>query len=234
MLSHFSHVQLCVTPWTVARQTPLSTDSPGKSTGVGCHFLLQGIFLTQGSNLCLLHFLHWQAGSLPPVPPGKLLTRTSQRDPWSCTCQDIAHPTWYTRASRNIPSGPPFTRRTDLIAALLPGRRSSLSFQIQPLLPSPLHFFSRILLLVIHRSSPSITLNLFLSLGLSTAKVSSTCKKALSLTPWNRPQGRSPYSFHPSPLAAALTFGWNWLHPHTQGRILIGRSKTRECQCYWF
>ena len=25
-------------------------DSPGKSTGVGCHFLLQGIFPTQGSN----------------------------------------------------------------------------------------------------------------------------------------------------------------------------------------
>ena len=30
-------------------------DSPGKSTGVGCHFLLQGIFPTQGSNLHLLH-----------------------------------------------------------------------------------------------------------------------------------------------------------------------------------
>ena len=30
-------------------------DSPGKNTGVGCHFLLQGIFLTQGSNLHLLH-----------------------------------------------------------------------------------------------------------------------------------------------------------------------------------
>ena len=28
---------------------------PGKSTGVGCHFLLQGIFLTQGSNLGLPH-----------------------------------------------------------------------------------------------------------------------------------------------------------------------------------
>ena len=28
---------------------------PGKSTGVGCHFLLQGIFPTQGSNLGLLH-----------------------------------------------------------------------------------------------------------------------------------------------------------------------------------
>ena len=30
-------------------------DFPGKNTGVGCHFLLQGIFPTQGSNLGLLH-----------------------------------------------------------------------------------------------------------------------------------------------------------------------------------
>ena len=30
-------------------------DSPGKNTGVGCHALLQGIFLTQGSNLSLPH-----------------------------------------------------------------------------------------------------------------------------------------------------------------------------------
>ena len=37
-------------------------DFPGKNTGVGCHFLLQGIFLTQGLNPCLLH---WQADSLP-------------------------------------------------------------------------------------------------------------------------------------------------------------------------
>ena len=35
---------------------------PGKNTGMGCHFLLQGIFLAQGSNL---HLLHWQADSLP-------------------------------------------------------------------------------------------------------------------------------------------------------------------------
>ena len=48
------------------------SDSPGsKNTGMGCHFLLQGIFLTQGSNLCLLHLLYWQAGSLPFVPTGK-------------------------------------------------------------------------------------------------------------------------------------------------------------------
>ena len=34
----------------------------GKNIGVGCHFLLQGIFPTQGSNSCLLH---WQLDSLP-------------------------------------------------------------------------------------------------------------------------------------------------------------------------
>ena len=54
-----------------AYQAPMPWDSPGKNTGVGCYSLLQGIFLTQGSNLCLLHLLHWQEGSLPLVPPGK-------------------------------------------------------------------------------------------------------------------------------------------------------------------
>ena len=44
---------------------------PGKYTGVGCHFLFQGIFATQGSHLCLLHLLHWQADSLSLAPPGK-------------------------------------------------------------------------------------------------------------------------------------------------------------------
>ena len=37
---------------------------PDKNTGVCCHFLLQGVFLTQGSNLFLLH---WQADSLHHV-----------------------------------------------------------------------------------------------------------------------------------------------------------------------
>ena len=47
-------------------------DSPGKNAGVGCHFLLQGIFPTQGVNLCLLH---WQADSLPLSRQGN--TRTA-------------------------------------------------------------------------------------------------------------------------------------------------------------
>ena len=37
-------------------------DFPGKNTGVSCHFILQGIFLTHESNPGLLH---WQVDSLP-------------------------------------------------------------------------------------------------------------------------------------------------------------------------
>ena len=58
-------------PWTVVYQAPL-WDFPGKSTGAGYHFLLQGIFPNQRSNLCLLGFLPWQADFLPLEPPGKL------------------------------------------------------------------------------------------------------------------------------------------------------------------
>ena len=58
VLSHFSHVQLFATLWTVVRQAPLSME-PGKNTGVGCHALLQGIFLTQGLNLGVLNLLRW-------------------------------------------------------------------------------------------------------------------------------------------------------------------------------
>ena len=45
--------------------------SPSKNTGVGCLALLQGIFLTQQSNLRLLCLLHWQEDSLPLAPPEK-------------------------------------------------------------------------------------------------------------------------------------------------------------------
>ena len=40
-------------------------DFPGKNTGMGWHFLLQGIFPTQGSNPQFLCLLHWQVDSLP-------------------------------------------------------------------------------------------------------------------------------------------------------------------------
>ena len=41
--------------------------SPGKNTGVGCHFLLQGLFLTQGSNPGLLHPRQVALLTEPPV-----------------------------------------------------------------------------------------------------------------------------------------------------------------------
>ena len=47
------------TLWTVAYQAPLPIGFPGRNTEVGCHFLLQGIFLTQGSQF------------LTTEPPGK-------------------------------------------------------------------------------------------------------------------------------------------------------------------
>ena len=66
----FSYVQLFVTPWTVARQTPLSTGFSRQEYWriLGCCFVLQGIFATQGSNPGPLH---WQSNSLPSELPGK-------------------------------------------------------------------------------------------------------------------------------------------------------------------
>ena len=58
-----SCVQPFATLWIVAHQAPL-WDSPGKNTGMGCHALLQWIFLSQGSNPHLVWLLHWQADSL--------------------------------------------------------------------------------------------------------------------------------------------------------------------------
>ena len=47
-------------------------DFPRKNTGMGCYFLLQGIFPTQGFNPRLFHLLHWQANSF--LLAGKLST----------------------------------------------------------------------------------------------------------------------------------------------------------------
>ena len=61
-----------VTPWTAAHQAPLSMGFPGKNTGMGCHFLLQGgsSWPRNWNHAC------WQADSLPLRPwevPGHVL-----------------------------------------------------------------------------------------------------------------------------------------------------------------
>ena len=74
-----SCVPLFQTPWTISYQAPLSWNFSGKSTGVGCHFLLQGLFLMQGLNPGLPHcrqtlYLlshqgsHWTEMNLTKIP----------------------------------------------------------------------------------------------------------------------------------------------------------------------
>ena len=63
--SHSVVSDFFATPWPIACQAPPSMEFSGKNTEMGCHFLLQGIFLTQGLNPCRLGLLHWQADSLP-------------------------------------------------------------------------------------------------------------------------------------------------------------------------
>ena len=68
-----SCVQLFATPWTQPARILCPWDPPGKNTGVGCHFLLQRIFPSQGSNLCLVQLLYCrqilyqEATRKPPV-----------------------------------------------------------------------------------------------------------------------------------------------------------------------
>ena len=64
-------LQLCLTLQPARLLGPW--DSPGKTTGVGSHSLLQGIFPIWGLNLRLSCLLDWQAGSLPRAQPGELL-----------------------------------------------------------------------------------------------------------------------------------------------------------------
>ena len=57
-----NRVRLFAILWTVATRLLCPWDFSGKNIGVGCHFLLQGIFPTQGSNPYLVCLLHWQVG----------------------------------------------------------------------------------------------------------------------------------------------------------------------------
>ena len=93
-----SPAQLFATPWTVACTKLLRLwDFPGKSTGVGCPFLLQGIFPTQGSNLGLPHYrqthYHLSQACMPKAcasQQGRSLCSATRKDteirsPWTTT-----------------------------------------------------------------------------------------------------------------------------------------------------
>ena len=76
MHTHTQLLQSCLTLCNPMDCSPLGSsvhgDFPGKNTGVGWHALLWGIFLTQGSNPCLLPLQHCRQ-ILPLLAPGKPL-----------------------------------------------------------------------------------------------------------------------------------------------------------------
>ena len=78
------HVQLLVTPWTVASQAPLSMRFSRQECWSGMPFPSPGDLLTQGSNPGLSHFLHWQADSLLTErlgkPTGQLMLKKRKRE----------------------------------------------------------------------------------------------------------------------------------------------------------
>ena len=88
---HSKSLQSCLTLCSSVGCTPWY--SPGVNTWVGCHFLLQGTFLTPGSNPCLLPFLHYQVGSLPLAPPGKPIKID---DVVTQSCLTLCDPTDYS------------------------------------------------------------------------------------------------------------------------------------------
>ena len=81
LLSHFSHVQLCATPQMAATRLPRPWDSPGKNTGVGCHFLLQCRKVKSESEvtqLCPTFQTPWTAAHQAPPSMG-----VSRQEYWS-------------------------------------------------------------------------------------------------------------------------------------------------------
>ena len=88
-----SCVRLFATPRIAAYQASPSMGFSRQQYGVGCRFLLQGIFLTQVSNLGLLHGTQML---LPSEPPGKssvggrCLENPSDRGAWCAAVYGVA------------------------------------------------------------------------------------------------------------------------------------------------
>ena len=80
----------CFSPWSLQPHGLQPTrllcpwNFPGKSAGVGCHILVQGIFPTHGLYPQLLHLLHWQADSLPLHHLGSTLLIKKKKSHYEC------------------------------------------------------------------------------------------------------------------------------------------------------
>ena len=99
-------------------------DSPGKNIGVGCHALLQGIFLTQGSNPSLFCLLDWQVGSLPVHDLGSSLIGLSPAKRQNIPCWD----NWFPSTTLNLQLGRKRTGK-GRYTQMLTFHRTSQSYQ---------------------------------------------------------------------------------------------------------
>ena len=73
LLSHFSRVQLCVTPQTAAHQAPRSLGFSRQEHGVGCHFLFQCMKVKSESEVaqsCLTVGTPWTTAYQAPPSMG--------------------------------------------------------------------------------------------------------------------------------------------------------------------
>ena len=128
-LKQYLHVQLFATLWIIDRQAPLSMGFSRQEYWSGLPSLLQGIFLTQGSNPNLLGSLHWQVVSLPlvhlwsPVPtyimglsPEVLITSQNLKDkkvqtqPSSLVPEFLLDSLWHVLM---LPDDPPMTKNSE-------------------------------------------------------------------------------------------------------------------------
>ena len=75
--------------------------SPGRSTGVGCHFLLQGIFPTQGLNLCLLCL--WHCRWLLYHQSYQESLKALRENPIACSLQEIQLKTQFHAVASHYP-----------------------------------------------------------------------------------------------------------------------------------
>ena len=92
---------------------------------MGCHFLFQGIFPTQGMNPRLLCLLHWLVNSLPLAPPGKpMATREFTNSYFIESTREIFN---FFRNSLNILGDLASYRMTDFLSSYF---RDSISIRI--------------------------------------------------------------------------------------------------------
>ena len=133
VMESLSCVWFFATPWTVARQAPLSLGFPRQEHWSGLPCPSQGVFPTQGLNPHLFCLLHWQAGRLPLAPPGKpqaLLPSWTARRLLPYQLRLYLHSSWPSPRRRCIEMP---------LIGLSPSLRASYLERTPPLDPHPDH-----------------------------------------------------------------------------------------------